>query len=55
MGLPPGPVANPGLASIEAVLSPANTNYLYFVADREGHHHYSRSYSDHLMLVEQVR
>lgn len=55
MGLPPGPVANPGLASIEAVLSPANTNYLYFVADREGHHHYSRSYSDHLVLVEQVR
>lgn len=55
MGLPPGPIANPGLASIEAVLHPADTDYLYFVADREGHNHYSRSYGDHLMLVEQVR
>lgn len=55
MGLPPGPIANPGLASIEAVLYPANTDYLYFVADREGHNHYSRSYSDHLVLVERVR
>ncbi|MGP1367518.1 MAG: endolytic transglycosylase MltG [Schwartzia sp. (in: firmicutes)] len=55
MGLPPGPVANPGLAAIHAVLYPATTNYLYFVADREGHHHYSRNYSDHLVLVEQVR
>ena len=55
IGLPPGPIANPGTASLEAVLYPADTDYLYFVADREGHNHYSRTYSDHLVLVEQVR
>lgn len=54
-GLPPGPIASPGLASIEAVLKPADTDYLYFVADREGHNHYSRSYDQHLALVNQVR
>lgn len=55
MGLPPGPVANPGLASIEAVLNPANTDYLYFVADRKGRNYYSQTYSEHLDFVEQVR
>lgn len=55
MGLPPGPIANPGIASIQAVLWPADTDYLYFVADREGHNHYSQSYEEHLAIVEQVR
>ena len=55
MGLPPGPIANPGIASIRAVLWPADTDYLYFVADREGHNHYSQSYEEHLAIVEQVR
>ena len=54
-GLPPGPVANPGIAAIEAVLNPSNTDYLYFVADREGHNHYSYSYEEHLNLVAQYR
>ena len=54
-GLPPGPVANPGIAAIEAVLYPADTDYLYFVADREGHNHYSYSYEEHLNLVNQYR
>ena len=54
-GLPPGPVANPGLASIEAVLEPADTDYLYFVADRAGHNHYSKSYDDHMEIVNRVR
>lgn len=54
-GLPPGPIASPGLAAIEAVLYPADTDYLYFVADRQGHNHYSDSYAEHLALVEQVR
>ncbi|MBQ9486497.1 MAG: endolytic transglycosylase MltG, partial [Selenomonadaceae bacterium] len=39
-GLPPGPIANPGMDAIEAVLNPAPTDYLYFVADRQGHNHY---------------
>ena len=55
MGLPPGPIANPGLASIEAVLYPANTDYLYFVADRSGHNHYAYTYDEHLDLVNQYR
>ncbi len=54
-GLPPGPIANPGMDSIEAVLYPAPTDYLYFVADRQGHNHYSMTYEDHLSIVEQVR
>lgn len=54
-GLPPGPIANPGLASIKAVLDPAPTDYLYFVADRQGHNHYSSSYDEHLSLVNQYR
>lgn len=54
-GLPPGPIASPGMKSILAVLNPANTDYLYFVADRQGHNHYSKTYDEHLAIVEQVR
>lgn len=54
-GLPPGPIANPGIASIQAVLNPADTDYLYFVADRAGHNHYTKSYDEHLEVVNRVR
>ncbi len=54
-GLPPGPIASPGMAAIEAVLYPADTDYLYFVADRDGHNHYSHTYARHLELVDEVR
>ena len=54
-GLPPGPIANPGIEAIEAVLHPADTDYLYFVADRKGHNHYSNTYDEHLALVNQYR
>ncbi len=54
-GLPPGPIANAGMESIEAVLNPADTDYLYFVADRQGHNHYAMTYDEHLELVEQYR
>ncbi len=54
-GLPPGPIAAPGLESIQAVLYPADTNYLFFVADHEGHHHFSTTYAEHLNAIEQVR
>ncbi len=54
-GLPPGPIANPGIDSIEAVLNPADTDYLYFVADRAGHNHYSKNYNEHLEIVNRVR
>lgn len=54
-GLPPGPIANPGMASIEAVLHPSETEYLYFVADRQGHNHYAYTYEEHLNLVNKYR
>ena len=54
-GLPPGPIASPGLASLKAVLQPADTDYLYFVADRQGHNHYGYTYEEHLALTEKVR
>ena len=55
VGLPPGPIANPGMASIEAVLHPSDTDYLYFVADKLGHNHYAYTYEEHLNLVNQYR
>ena len=55
VGLPPGPIANPGMAAIEAVLYPADTDYLYFVADRSGHNHYAHTYEEHLNLVNKYR
>ncbi|MBR1380362.1 MAG: endolytic transglycosylase MltG [Alphaproteobacteria bacterium] len=46
-GLPPGPIANVGMAALRAVLRPAETNYLFFVADGTGGHHFSRNYDEH--------
>lgn len=54
-GLPPGPIASPGTASLMAVLHPAETDYLYFVADRSGNNYYATNYADHLALVDRVR
>ena len=47
-GLPPGPIANVGAAALRAVLNPADTNYLFFVADGNGGHRFSNSYEEHL-------
>jgi len=46
-GLPPGPIANPGINSIVAVLHPADTNYLFFVAYGEGRHVFAETYEEH--------
>lgn len=54
-GLPPGPIANPGLDSILSVLHPAQTDYLYFVARGDGSHQFSRNYSDHLSAIDRYR
>ncbi|WP_196594936.1 endolytic transglycosylase MltG [Pectinatus sottacetonis] len=53
-GLPPGPVDNPGLASLKAVLYPEKNDYLYFVADSSGHNHYSHTYQEHLNKIKNL-
>ncbi|WP_437594620.1 endolytic transglycosylase MltG [Sorangium sp. So ce1000] len=54
-GLPPGPIANPGAPSIAAVLAPAATKYLYFVAAGGGRHRFSESLDDHNDAVQKRR
>ena len=54
-GLPPGPIANPGLASIQAVVRPATTNYLFFVAKGDGTHVFAETLEEHLRNIEQYR
>jgi UPF0755 protein len=50
-GLPPGPIANPGEAAITAVLAPAASDYLYFVATGGGRHTFSRTFEEHRAAV----
>jgi peptidoglycan lytic transglycosylase G len=54
-GLPPGPIANPGLKSIEAALNPAQTDYLYFVARQGGTHVFSKSYDQQRRVIASER
>ena len=51
-GLPPTPIANPGLASIQAALEPDNTNYYYYALGKDGVHHFFTNYADHLAFVK---
>jgi hypothetical protein len=54
-GLPPGPIASPGVASLAAAASPANVQYLYFVASTDGHHEFRTTLEQHANAVRQVR
>ena len=54
-GLPPGPVANPGLASLRAAAAPAQTNFLYFVARHDGSHAFSSTLEEHNRNVQRYQ
>ncbi len=54
-GLPPGPIANPGMPALEAALSPADADYLYFVSRNDGSHTFSRTLEEHNRAVEAFR
>ncbi len=53
-GLPPGPIGSPSLSAIKAVLEPEKTEYLYFVAEKDGHHRFTKSYQEHLQAIKDI-
>lgn len=54
-GLPPGPIASPGKASLAATLNPTPTDYLFFVANYDGTHEFSRTLAEHEAAVQRIR
>ena len=54
-GLPPGPIASPGEASIVAALNPANVPYLYFVAHPDGHHEFRTTFEEHSRAIATIK
>ena len=54
-GLPPGPIANPGRAALEAAIEPAQTDALYFVSRNDGSHEFSRSLDEHNRAVRRYQ
>lgn len=54
-GLPPGPIASPGLKSIEAALYPNDTDYLYFVAKNDGTHIFTKTFKEHIEAQNKLK
>lgn len=52
-GLPPGPIANPGIKAIDAALQPANTGYFFYLSDPQGHNHYAKTNEEFARLLKQ--
>lgn len=53
-GMPPGPIGSPGMSAIKAVLEPEETDFLYFVAEKDGHHRFTRTYQEHLRAIDEI-
>ena len=54
-GLPPTPIANPGLASIQAAVEPASTNYYFYALGTDGVHHFFKTYREHVNFVNSAQ
>lgn len=54
-GLPPGPIASPGLKSIQAAVAPADVPYIFFVSNNDGSHIFTETYKEHQRAVESFR
>jgi UPF0755 protein len=52
-GLPPGPIANPGIEAIDAALQPAQTGYFFYLSDPQGHNHYAKTNEEFARLLKQ--
>jgi len=52
-GLPPGPIANPGIKAIDAALQPAQTGYFFYLSDPQGHNHYAKTNEEFGRLLKQ--
>lgn len=54
-GLPPGPIASPGLASIKAALYPDSTKYYFYALDKDGRHHFSKTIEEHEAFLASLK
>lgn len=54
-GLPPGPIANPGIAALRSAMNPESTNYYYYALGNDGVHHFFKTYNEHLNFLDSLK